>query len=149
MHRHRRAQLLSCCEQVEPPEECEQLLSTAGGPGQIHTVINAVRSHHESTAATAVSTPSWLIPKLGERNVKASVLCNYTAPVFSTHSTQLCNPSDLLIPIRDPELWDQSHCRFPPTSYNGDVIIAVEPGLSSSRQTRSTKDILPLFLCVY
>lgn len=44
----------SCSGQVCPPEECEQLLPAAGGPGQIHTVVAAIRGHHESTPAAGV-----------------------------------------------------------------------------------------------
>lgn len=45
----------SCCEQVGPPEECEQLLPAALGPGQIHAVVASVRGHHEPTPAAGVS----------------------------------------------------------------------------------------------
>ncbi len=44
----------SCSEQVGPPEECEQLLSAAWGPGQIHTVVASIRGHHEPTPAAGV-----------------------------------------------------------------------------------------------
>lgn len=45
----------SCCEQVDPPEECEQLLSAARRPGQIHAVVASIRGHHEATPAAGVS----------------------------------------------------------------------------------------------
>lgn len=45
----------SCSAQVGPPEECEQLLSAAGGPGQINTVVASIRGHHEPTPAAGVS----------------------------------------------------------------------------------------------
>lgn len=45
----------SCCEQVDPPEECEQLLSAARRPGQIHAVVASIRGHHEAAPAAGVS----------------------------------------------------------------------------------------------
>lgn len=45
----------SCCEQVDPPEECEQLLSAARRPGQIHAVVASIRGHHEAAPAASVS----------------------------------------------------------------------------------------------
>lgn len=47
--------MYSCSEQFGPPEECEHLLPAAGGPGQIHTVVAAIRGHHEPTPAAGVS----------------------------------------------------------------------------------------------
>lgn len=53
----------SCSEQVRPPEECEQLLPAARGPGQIHTVVTPVRGHHESTLAAGVVYSVMVDPK--------------------------------------------------------------------------------------
>lgn len=39
---------------VGPPEEGEKLMSTAGGPGQIHAVVASIRGHHEAALTAAV-----------------------------------------------------------------------------------------------
>lgn len=40
---------------VSSPEECQQLLSAAWRPGQIHTVVASVRGHYEAAPAAGVS----------------------------------------------------------------------------------------------
>lgn len=55
----------SCSELVGPPEECEQLLSAAGRPGQIHTVVAAIRGHYEATPAAGVSDSVMVESKTG------------------------------------------------------------------------------------
>ena len=55
----------SCSEQAGPPEECEQLLSAALGPGQIHTVVASIRGHNEATPAAGVSQSVMVDSKTG------------------------------------------------------------------------------------
>lgn len=57
--------MCSCSEQVGPPEECEQLLPAARGPGQIHTVVASIRGHHEATPAAGVSYSIMVDSKTG------------------------------------------------------------------------------------
>lgn len=55
----------SCSEQAGSPEECEQLLSAALGPGQIHTVVASIRGHYEATPAAGVSQSIMVDSKTG------------------------------------------------------------------------------------
>lgn len=55
----------SCSEQAGPPEECEQLLSAALGPGQIHTVVAPIRGHYEAAPAAGVSQSVMVDSKTG------------------------------------------------------------------------------------
>lgn len=57
----------SCHEQADPPEECEQLLSAAGGPGEIHTVVASIRGHNKPTPAACVSHSIMVDSKTGSK----------------------------------------------------------------------------------
>lgn len=50
---------------VSSPEECQQLLSAAWRPGQIHTVVASVRGHYEAASAAGVSQPVVVESKTG------------------------------------------------------------------------------------
>lgn len=51
--------------QGDLPKECEQLLSAARGPGQIHTVVASIRGHDRARPAAGVSHPIMVDAKAG------------------------------------------------------------------------------------
>ena len=49
------------------PEEGQQLLPAAGGPGEVHAVVAPVRRHHEAAPAAGVPHTVVVHPKTGAR----------------------------------------------------------------------------------
>lgn len=60
----------SCSSQVHLPEEGEQLLSAARGPGQIHTVVASIRGHDEAGSAAGVSHSIVVDSKTGRKELE-------------------------------------------------------------------------------
>jgi len=49
------------------PEEGGQLLSAAGGPGQVHAVVAAVSGHHEAARPAGIPHTVVVHPETGEK----------------------------------------------------------------------------------
>lgn len=71
--------------QVDLPEEREQLLSAAGGPGQIHTVVATIGGHYKARLAAGVSHSVMVDSKTGGKEIR----CRTNLTLFMSHLNNL------------------------------------------------------------
>ena len=74
----------------------------------------------------------------GDPQIKACVLCDYTAPVTGASPTKLCYPSDLLVPIRQLQIIPECGGR--------NQLLLTENNISAYNAVRYTQ---PTYLVIY
>lgn len=99
------------CEQGNWPEEGKQLLSAAGRPGQIHTVVPSIRGHNEAASAAGVSHSIVVDSKTGwnEWNETYWVhVAEYESLPSSLRDSRECNGTFFFLkPLPVFELWNE------------------------------------------
>lgn len=89
---------MSSCSLVHLPEEGEQLLSAARGPGQIHAVVASIRGHDEARSAAGVLESIVVNSKTGQKEWERKIIIQWCRSPEIHDTFQHCEQAALLQP---------------------------------------------------